>query len=653
MKLPRAAIIIAVVVFSMNVCAAEEKFLTIVHTNDMHSSFQGFSPELDYQPLVFRADGTMGGWSRLATIIGDTRKEKKHPVLVVDSGDYTVGSLFHMLAREEAFEIRLLAAMGYDAIGLGAHEFCLKPEGLARSLMAAKTQAELPVIVFAGAVFSKKSDADDALERAFAEIPVTPYTVIERDGVRIGIFGIMGKSAAAEAATYARPVDFRAPVEVAREIVQRLRQEEKVDVVVCLSHGGLNVNSKKSEDEILARKVSGIDVIVSGCSHHLLEKPLILGKTIIVQAGAYGRYVGVLDVSLRDGKVKLEHYQVIPVNSSVLGDKEIQKTIDDFKDKIDKLFLSGLDLSYDKVLARTEWDLKITDEESPLGNLIADSMRWYVNKVDPSSRATIALEFNGVIRDHLMAGRTGFIAVGDLFRTIPLGGGMDRDAAMGYPLVSFYLYPYEIKRMLEILTSIYPQRGNDYYMHISGVRFVYNPHRVIYDRVTDIEIGSEEEGYEPLDYSEGNRTLYRVASNSRTASFLRLAGEETYRFLDVSLKDRRGRAVRNLAYLRVDENKYNPGIQELKQWRGLIEYVQSFKDTDGDGVPDMPEKYRDKLDRIVARPSWNPVSLISRPTLPTVLFLLLVALLFFGVVSFLRRAVKKYRKRRGALQFKH
>jgi len=351
--------------------------------------------------------------------------------------------------------------------------------------------------------------------------------------------------------------------------------------------------------------------------------------------------------------VKLEHYQVIPVNSSVLGDKEIQKTIDDFKDKIDKLFLSGLDLSYDKVLARTEWDLKITDEGSPLGNLIADSMRWYVNKVDPSSRATIALEFNGVIRDHLMAGRTGFIAVGDLFRTIPLGGGMDRDAAMGYPLVSFYLYPYEIKRMLEILTSIYPQRGNDYYMHISGVRFVYNPHRVIYDRVTDIEIGSEEEGYEPLDYSEGNRTLYRVASNSRTASFLRLAGEETYRFLDVSLKDRRGRAVRNLAYLRVDANKYNPGIQELKQWRGLIEYVQSFKDTDGDGVPDMPEKYRDKLDRIVARPSWNPVSLISRPTLPTVLFLLLVALLFFGVVSFLRRAVRKYRKRRGALQFKH
>ncbi|HOD30235.1 MAG TPA: 5'-nucleotidase C-terminal domain-containing protein, partial [Smithellaceae bacterium] len=379
----------------------------------------------------------------------------------------------------------------------------------------------------------------------------------------------------------------------------------------------------------------------------------ILGKTIIVQAGAYGRYVGVLDVSLRDGKVKLEHYQVIPVNSSVLGDKEIQKTIDDFKDKIDKLFLSGLDLSYDKVLARTEWDLKIADEESPLGNLIADSMRWYVNKVDPSSRATIALEFNGVIRDHLMAGRTGFIAVGDLFRTIPLGGGMDRDAAMGYPLVSFYLYPYEIKRMLEILTSIYPQRGNDYYMHISGVRFVYNPHRVIYDRVTDIEIGSEEEGYEPLDYSEGNRTLYRVASNSRTASFLRLAGEETYRFLDVSLKDRRGRAVRNLAYLRVDENKYNPGIQELKQWRGLIEYVQSFKDTDGDGVPDMPEKYRDKLNRIVAMPSWNPVSLISRPTLPTVLFLLLVALLFFGVVSFLRRAVRKYRKRRGALQFKH
>ena len=82
------------------------------------------------------------------------------------------------------------------------------------------------------------------------------------------------------------------------------------------------------------------------------------------------------------------------------------------------------------------------------------------------------------------------IAIGDLFRTIPLGIGVDD--TMGYPLISFYLYGYELKRALEILTSVYPLKGYDYYLQISGLRFSYNPHRVIFDRVTDIEMGSDE-----------------------------------------------------------------------------------------------------------------------------------------------------------------
>ena len=168
----RVAFFLIAVLFSTNLLAAEEKLLTIVHTNDLHSHLQGFSPELDYQPLVAHADKTMGGWSRIAAIIKKTKK-KKNPVLTLDSGDYTIGTLFHVLAREEAFELRLLSAMGYDAIGLGAHEFDLKPAGLAQNLMAAKARAKLPNIVFAGAVFSKRSEADDTLEAAFTEVPVT------------------------------------------------------------------------------------------------------------------------------------------------------------------------------------------------------------------------------------------------------------------------------------------------------------------------------------------------------------------------------------------------------------------------------------------------------------------------------------------------
>src|SRR4030066_395759 len=148
MKLLRIAILLISVLFFFPCFAADEKLLTIVYTNDMHSHLQGFSPELDYQPFIVNADKTFGGWSRIATLIKNTKKEKANPVLVLDSGDYTMGSLFHMLAREEAFELRLLGAMGYDAIGLGEHEYYLKPEGLAQNLISAKSRGKIPEIVF-------------------------------------------------------------------------------------------------------------------------------------------------------------------------------------------------------------------------------------------------------------------------------------------------------------------------------------------------------------------------------------------------------------------------------------------------------------------------------------------------------------------------
>jgi 5'-nucleotidase/UDP-sugar diphosphatase len=118
MKLLRIAIIFIAVFFSTNISAAE-KLLTIVHTNDLHSHLQGFSPEIDYNPYVANTDATVGGWSRIATIIKKTKKERENPMLVLDSGDYCMGSLFHLLVREEAWELRLLKLMGYDAVTLG------------------------------------------------------------------------------------------------------------------------------------------------------------------------------------------------------------------------------------------------------------------------------------------------------------------------------------------------------------------------------------------------------------------------------------------------------------------------------------------------------------------------------------------------------
>jgi 5'-nucleotidase len=645
MKFLRFSFLVGLLFLCSDLFAAEER-LTIIHTNDLHSHILGFSPNIDYRPDITGGDATKGGWARVATVIKREKEKRNNPVLVLDGGDFLMGSLFHMIAREEAAELRLMKDMGYDALTLGNHEFDLKPKGLARILHSAAAKGGMPAIVFSNAIFSKESDRDDALEEVFNQGMVKPYVVLERGGIKIGIFGLLGKDAA-EKAPFASPVQFRDPVEISREMVKVLREKEKVDMVICLSHSGLSEAKSRSEDEILAGKVQGIDVIVGGHSHTRLEKPIVINSTIIVQAAAYGNCVGVLDLLMNKGKARQKNYRLIDIDASIPGDMALQKKVESFIDTIDQEVLRGVNLSFKKVIGQTSFDLTIAEDESNLGNLIADSIRWYVNKHDydpgdPLTRIAVAIESNGVIRDNLLRGKTGSLAVCDVFATIPLGIGMDD--TMSYPLITCYVYASEIKKALEVLTSIYPRKGSSYYLQVSGLKFTYNPRRVIFDRVTNIWLGSEEEGYLPLDYSESNKSLYRMAANIYNAAFIKLVGKFTYQMLNIIPKDRKGAPVADLAALRVDADKNQAGIQELKEWVGVMEYIKSFPDANGDGLPDIPDKYQGKLGRIVREASFNPIHLLSRGTMLTwaafsavVLFILLLAAVAVLIAKKVRR----------------
>jgi 5'-nucleotidase len=398
---------------------------------------------------------------------------------------------------------------------------------------------------------------------------------------------------------------------------------------------------------------------VSGHSHTKLEKPLMVNQTLIVQAGVHGEYVGVLDLAYENGKVKLKEYKLIPMDDTTRGDEKIQKRVESFLALINEKVLRAENLNFYQVLAETEFDLRFANDESNLGNLVADSIRWAINKVDydrddPATKVVVAIESNGVIRDDLLKGKTGKVAVCDLFRTVPLGFSRGDDT-MGYPLITCYFYAHEIKKLMEVITSIYPRKGSSFFLQVSGLKFKYNPNRVIFDRVTDIWLGSEEEGYESLDYSESNKNLYRIAINVYNATFISYVGRFTYGILDIIPKDRSGNRVITrtpgvnpfdlLLSLRVDVNKEKPGIQELKEWVALMDYVKNFPDKNGDRIPDIPEKYRGKLGRIVKEPSWNPVSLLSRGTYVTWIafgvIMGLILILGFGVFLFSRKMRKK------------
>lgn len=656
----RLAILVIILLLFPSLLYGKEKLLTLIHTNDMHSHLLGLPSNLEYSPLKTGDDTTVGGWARIASVIQSEKARRTNPTLVLDAGDFLMGSLFHMISREEAVELRLMKEMGYDVITLGNHEFDLMPKGLARIIASAHQKGGLPEIVFSSAIFNKEDSEDDSLEEVFKKGWVKPYTVKEVQGIRIGLFGIMGKDAA-EVSPFARPLKFKNPIETAREMVKILREKEKVDLVICLSHSGLREKKSRSEDEQLAKEVPGIDIIVSAHTHTKLARPLIVDKTIIVQAYAHGRNVGILDLVYENGTVKLKGYDLIDIDDRISGDEKIQKKIESYISAINQTVLKDLGLSFYKVIAKTDFDLKLVPEESNLGNLIADSIRWAVNRIDydkndPISKVVVAIESNGAIRDDLLKGKTGDIAVCDLFRAVPLGFSR-ADESMGYPFITCYLYGHEIKKALEVVTSIYPQKGNKFFLQVSGVKFKYNPNRMLFDRVTDIAIGSEEEGFLPLDYSESNKSLYRVATNLYNATFLNFVGRFTYRLLEIVPKDRKGNPVVSekpkgnpfdlLLPLRVDADKEKPGVQELKQWIVLMDYVRSFPDKDGDGIPDIPERYRGKLERIVKEPSWNPVSLLSRGTTVTwiafgaiVIILLMIGLITYLVVRKVKRMAK-------------
>ena len=626
--------------------AAAEGDLTIIHTNDLHSHLQGFSPEIDYTPATTGDDRTVGGWARIATVI---RQEKiraaEHPVLVLDAGDFLMGSLFHLAGREEAFELRLMKDMGYDAVTLGNHEFDLRPDGLARIIQAAQTKGGLPELVSANIQFSPGDPRDTPLRLLATGGAIKPYTMLTRGGMRIGIFGIMGRDAT-EVAPFATPVHFADPIDTAREMVKLLREREKADVVICLSHCGWNKIKSPSEDELLAENVPGIDIIIGGHTHTALTRPIIAGNTIIVQAGAYGTYAGVLKVRREKNRVALSDYRLVAIDDSVPGDAAIQKKIESYAAVVDRDILRTKGLSARTVIAHTAFDLNIQEEESNLGNLIADSIRWYANRHDydprdPATKIVVALESNGVIRDDLLKGRTGNVTVSDAFRAVPLGIGTDDTP--GYPLLSCYLTAQEIKKMLEIITSVYPRKGPTYFLQISGLTFTYNPWRMIFDRVTNIRMGSDEEGYAPLDYSGGNKKLYRVAANIYNAAFLKVVGDYTWHLLDIVPKDRRGAPIGDLSLCRIDADKSRNGIQELKEWTGFLDYLKSFPDTDGDGIPDIPQKYRGQLGRITRQTSLNPLALVARPGTTTTIALAGGALLvlFCLLAAFLVRKRKR------------
>ncbi|MGE5453937.1 MAG: bifunctional metallophosphatase/5'-nucleotidase [Methylocystaceae bacterium] len=581
--------------------------LAILFTHDLHSNLQPFIVNTVDDQLI-----EAGGYARLAEAIKKQRQENPDGTMLVDAGDFSMGTLFHVLSPTEAPELRLMGKLGYEATTFGNHEFDFDTVATAQMLLAARKKGGSVLPELLASNLAVKPDSESGMKKAAAEYGIKDYMVVNKNGIRIGVFGLIGKDAVHDI-IMARDIEFKDPQIEAKRVVRVLKEREKVDVIICLSHGGTRINKAKSEDELLAAAVPDIDVIISGHTHTLLTKPIVVGKTTIASAGCFGQNLGVIKLSCIPGqRPELADYQIAPITPQLTANQEINQDIEDYRKLVDSQFLSPYGYRFHQVVAESSYSMGSLDamyqaaQETGLGDLVADAFRSAVQKAEGAGYqyVNVAVQPLGEIRNAFTAGN---IEVKDVFRTLSLGLGTDK--VPGYPVVAFYLTGSDIKNCLEIQSTLAPMQGN-YTMQVSGINFKYNPNRLPLDRVYGVMISMPDGSYQPLE----KKRLYRIATSYYAAALLGKMGPMTHGIVNSAPKSKTGQPLSDLSQALVDADNSRSGVQELKEWVALTQFLQAGKDSDKNGIANLPSSYQKPAGRYEAVASWNPYYLLVDST---------------------------------------
>lgn len=580
-------------------CTQETNVTTILFTHDLHSHFL---------PQSTAEGGESGGYARLKTVI-DGERAMNPDALLVDGGDFSIGSLIQTLYTTQAAELRTMGAMGYDAVTIGNHEFDHKGTGFAEMLNSAKAaqQAAVELLlvdarpledmdaykerfgpvtpVLPTLLEANYAPADDNPDRAFIRSAMEDYGVtdcvtLERGGVTYGLFGLMGVDSdeCAPTSGFTRTDAAKA----AKRCVETLKGEG-AEIIVCLSHSGTGDSLASSEDEELAKAVDGIDVIVSGHTHSTLAEPLVVNDTYIVSSGPYCQNLGSLTFSWDDGGEKrLLDYRLIPIDETVAENPEIAGLVEQWKDMVGETYLARYGLTYDEVLTHSDYDLNTpasaVQENNGLGTLVSDAFLWAdrtLNAAYADSPHTVSVTADGVLRANLPAGD---LTAAMAFDVLSMGVG--EDGTSGFPLVAVYLTGKELKAAMEVDASVTPIMPAAQ-LYMSGAKYAFNTKRMFFNRVYDAaltDVTFDESGTGNA-YEIDDNALYRVVTGMYSAQMLGTVKSKSMGLLSLEPKQANGTPVTDFA----DCILYDANGNELKEWYALAAYLEQFGE---DGLPD-------------------------------------------------------------------
>ncbi|MDY5774850.1 MAG: bifunctional UDP-sugar hydrolase/5'-nucleotidase [Lachnospiraceae bacterium] len=617
----------------------QRKKVDVIFTHDTHSHLNSFTTIVDGEK------SEVGGFARIKTVI-DEKKADNPNTLVLDGGDFSMGTLVQTVYESEAAEIRMLGEIGCDVTTLGNHEFDYRSKGLANMLESAAASGDkLPELVLCNVDWDAMeekglSDGQKLIAEGFEDYGIKDYVMLKKGDVNIAVIGVFGTDALACAPTC--ELLFQDPVEAVKETVKEIQAKEKADMIVCVSHSGTWEDEDKSEDEILAKSVPELDLIVSGHTHTDLDEPIVHGDTYIVSTGEYAKKIGSMSMEQKgDGRWEMKEYELIPITTSIPADEATQTKVDGFMEAVDSEYLSQFGYTQKQVLARNTiefsslYDLEYEHTEHNLGNIMSDAYRYAVTNAEDydGKPVDVAVVPSGTIRDTYAVGD---ITVESVFNSFSLGIGAD--GVPGYPLISVYLTGEELKTAAEIDASV-----SDFMttarLYMSGLNFNFNPNRMILNKVTDSYLVDMDGNKIELEDDK----LYRVVADLYSGQMLSAVTDASHGILSIVPKYEDGTPIEDFEDVIITENG-----KELKAWEAIAGYMESFEDSDGDGIADVPEEYRKPQGRKVVEDSKDIGDLVKNPNKYTAIIIgavVAVIVIIVLIILLIRKLVKRKKEK--------